>query len=499
MSVHPVRTHPRRRTRNRLAGLALTSGLLVTGLLPGSALTADATAIVCAPGVNVFVWDGSANDTAGHVGDGKDWADAYNWDVDCTPGLRFQPHDDDVTIPSTAKVTISDGESAQVAALHNNGNLIITPGGTLQVFGASQSKTMTLQGTLAGPGSLTVTSALKWIATPQGGSTIESRWCFVEDPCNTPAPTKGVTVINLGATLSISGRGVNLEDQAIIENHGTTKLSGAGYIAADYGTQFRNLRLAGQAAPKFVIANQGGYYQGFLTAGFSVSTFANTGKVTKTAGGGVSIIDANFTTTDSGSPYTGTVEVHSGTLSLFTPTGTTSRTAKVQQGTRFANGGPDNCDPVNDPPSCRVVQPTADDPDVTSVEITTTGTATSAVTIQDVPSDGQPGDRGVPVQIDTPNAVATTTNPLRFRLMLDSTLLHSGETAAGLAASITVRREATTSDPYVVLPNCDGTQNPTNAVPVCVARTMSVTETNDLGTGDVVVVISSLLNSRYRI
>lgn len=499
MSALSAGARVQRWTSNRIAAVVLTGGLLATGFLPGSALPADATTIDCAPGVNVFVWDGSANDTPGHVGDGKDWADAYNWNVDCTPGLRFEPHDDDVTIPSTGKVTISDGESAQVAALHNNGTLTITPGGTLQVFGASQSKTTTLEGTLAGPGSLTVTSTMKWIATPQGGSTIESRWCLVEDPCTTPAPTKGVTVINPGATLAISGRGVHIGDQAVIENHGTTRLSGSGYIAADYGTEFRNLRLSGQVVPKFVIANNGGYYQGFLTAGFSVSTFANTGKVTKTGGGGVSIIDADFQATDTGSPYTGTVEVHSGTLSLFTPTGTTVRTAKVQQGTRFANGGTGNCDAINNPASCQVVQPTADDPEVTSVEVTKTGSVASSVTIQDVPADHQPSDRGVPVQIDTPKAVATTTDPLRFRLMLDATLVHTGETATGLAASITVRRQSTPAQPYVALPDCDSTQKPTTAVPVCVARTLSVNETNALGTGDVVVVISSLLNSRYRL
>ena len=36
-------------------------------------------------------------------------------------------------------------------------------------------------------------------------------------------------------------------------------------------------------------------------------------------------------------------------------------------------------------------------------------------------------------------------------------------------------------------------------MPACVARTPSVTETTDLGTGDVVIVITSLQNSRYRV
>src|SRR6478672_312004 len=113
MIATAARTSRQRRARARLAGLGLAvvglTGALVAGpVIPGATLAAHA-AISCAPNVTVFVWAGSANDTAGHVGDAKTWDNPYNWDVDCTPGLRFEPHDDDVTIPATGKVTIKDG------------------------------------------------------------------------------------------------------------------------------------------------------------------------------------------------------------------------------------------------------------------------------------------------------------------------------------------------------------------------------------------------------
>ena len=109
-----------------------------------------------------------------------------------------------------------------------------------------------------------------------------------------------------------------------------------------------------------------------------------------------------------------------------------------------------------------------------------------------------PGQRGLPVRIETPSAQADVTAPLRFRILLDATLLSSGETAATFAATASVARQATTADPYVTLPDCVN-DLPTLAMPSCVARGLTVSETAALGTGDVVIVISSLLNSRYRI
>ena len=490
------------RTR-RVVSLAVGTVLVASGLTAVSATAANAVLIVCAPGVNTFVWDGNANDTAGKVGDNRNWADAYNWNVDCTPGLVSQPQDDNVTIPSTANVFINDGESAYVNSLTNNGSMTLTPGGVLGTLASSTSKTMLLQGLLFGTGRFAVTGTLTWQSTTMGAASMSTRRC-AEPPgvgqvsCVTPAPSPGVTVVNAGAKLVINGRGVNLFDQRIIENHGTTTVSGAGYIAADYGTSFRNLRAAGAVQPKLVFASDGGYYQGFAIPGFGLSTLTNSGLVNKSGGLGVTVIDAAFSTSDPGSTFTGVQQVQSGTLTIVTP-GIGIRKAKVRQGATLGNGGPPACDPVANPLSCHVAEPTADDQEVATVQLTKPGTTSSTVTIQEVSGvPTVPGQRGLPVRIETPSAQADVTAPLRFRILLDATLLQPGETAATFAATASVARQATTADPYVNLPDCVNNL-PTLAMPSCVARGLTVSETAALGTGDVVIVISSLLNSRYRI
>jgi hypothetical protein len=492
----------RRRLRSlfgrRAAAVTGATALVAAGLVGVAAQPASAF-IICPANVNTFVWDGNANDTPGHVGDNRNWDNAYNWDVDCTPGLRNQPHDDVVTIPAGADVFINDGQSADVAALTNNATLTVTPFGALMVYGSSTSSVLKLQGILGGPGQFVVTNELTWTSTTQGASTQLTRRCDLVS-CAAPAPVAGVTVINPGAKLVINGRGVNLSDQRIIENHGSTTVSGLGYIAADYGTSFRNVRGAGAVQPRFAFANDGGYYQGFAIAGFGLSTFDNSGLLAKTGGSGVSVVDAQYTSTAPGSTYTGTTQVKSGTLTIVTASGKTVRKAKVQQGATFGNGGPPPCDPLNQPGSCAVVAPTGDDPEVATVQLTKPGTTSSTVTIQEVTwAQAVAGQRGVPVRIETSTAVSEVTAPLRFRILLDSTLLLPGETPAIVAANAVVARQATNAVPYVALPDCDASGNPSQANPSCVARTLSATETAALGNGDVVIVISSLVNSRYRV
>ena len=63
--------------------------------------------------------------------------------------------------------------------------------------------------------------------------------------------------------VGVDGRGgVNLSDKRVIQNNGTVILSNNGYIAADDGTRFRNVRNA-RSTGKFIINNDFGYYQGF--------------------------------------------------------------------------------------------------------------------------------------------------------------------------------------------------------------------------------------------
>ncbi len=481
--------------------------MVAAGLATASAAPASAAFIVCAPGVNTFVWDGNLGDTPGQVGDNRNWADAYNWDTDCIPGLLNQPHDDNVTIPLGAAVRLNDGESADVASLTNNGSLTITKGGALVTYGDSTSSVMLLQGILAGTGRFTVTKTLTWQSTSGGAATMSTRRCGavllgVPVDCSAPPASIGTTVVNPGAKLVINGRGVNFSDHRVIENHGTTTVSGAGYIAADYGTGFRNLRAPAAVQPKFQLANDGGYYQGFAIAGFGLSTFTNSGLVTKIGGtaAGVSIIDAQFSQSDPGSTYTGTTQVKIGTLTIYQPGNDIVQQASVKQGATFGNGGPPGpCDPVNHPELCGLVAPTGSDPEVATVQLTKPGTTSSKVAITEV--SGVPvvsGQRGVPVQIETPSAQADPTNPLRFRILLDSSLLLLGETPAAVAANAVVARQVTTTVAYAALPNCEAVTL-SSTIPACVSRTLSASETTAIGNGDVVIVINSLANSRYRV
>lgn len=507
-------TTRRQRLRRNLVCLGSAIGLVTPALIAATASPVTAY-IVCGSGVNNFVWDGSSNDPAGKVGDNKDWDNPYNWDVNCTPGLLDQPYDDVVTIPRRVNgvdvsVFLYDGASANVAALFNRGALTVTTGAWLVTLGNSESKTLTLKGALGGRGVFKVTSTLRWTSTTAGAATQTTRRCPPEG-CSAPVSGPlGRTVIAKGATMSVSGRGVNLSDQRIIDNHGTVTLSNGGYIAADDGTAFRNVRDANSTG-RFLIKNDLGYYQGYTAAdlGWNVglSKFTNTGSVIKVAGDGVSLIAGEFSYTDPNSPYTGRVEVHSGTLSIQTPSGTTTRTATVRGGSTFGNGGPVRaCDPL-DPSSCSAATPvtaTATDSQVTTVEVTKQVTASTPVTIKELAPAA--GSRGLPVRIETPNvsAVADPTAPLRFRIVLDASRLKSGDTSVSVARNAPVYRD----EAPLPLPKCGTSQNPTAAQKTCVARTKSENETralpncNPTGTTnrcDVVMVISSLQNSRYRV
>lgn len=478
--------------------VAAVAALVGLGLLsaPGPA---SAVVIQCPASADVFVWDGSAGDVAGQVGDGTSWADAYNWDQDCVPGLRVQTsgdgYDDRVTIPAGASVLLDDGESAHVAVLTNRATLTIEPGARLITSAASTSRTLVLRGMLAGTGRFTVTSRLTWVSTANGAATQTTRECASTCSTTLPASAVGTTVVAKGATVAISGRGVNLADQRVVENHGTVVLSNAGYVAADDGTWFRNVRsVAADPVPRFVIRNDGGYYQGFPSSTLGLSRFSNGGVLVKEAGTGLSVVDADYTSSDPASVQAGVVEVRSGRLSVEGDTGEV-RTARVKQGQTFGNGG---CGSGATPTTCAALRPTTDDPQQTTVELTQAGTSLATVTLTELAPPGG-SVRGAPVEVHAVGAQSAPSTPMRFRMLLDASLVGPGETAAQVAQTAPVYRQATPSQPYVLLPSCDATGNPTAARPTCVSRARSVNETAALGSGDVVLVVSSLQTSRYRI
>ncbi len=479
---------------SRTVGCLSSATALLAALLATTATPAVADLVVCPPGVNDFTWDGEAAT--------NNWNDGLNWNQDCTPGLLGQPYDDVVTIPAGFEVSLNDGESANVKELHNNGVLTVTVGAWLTTLEDSESHTLILQGGLASHGKFTVTSLLTWFHTGSGAPTQTTRRCppllltppFGYEPANDPfeedcslPQTPGRTVIAEGATMQVNGvgvqgrGGVNLSDGRVIENRGTVSLSNNGYIAADDGTKFLNFG-------KFVINNDFGYYQGFtkddLDRPVGPSAFLNSGTVTKAAGNGVSIIAAAFSNS-----ATGQVKVLTGTLTIMTPTANTERTARVQGGSRFGNGGCDaaeGClltspDPTPGDQKVVTVQVTKKSDEVRPTEVNITEAATGLYK---------------PVEITTPKASADRAvsydKPLRFRIYLQ---LGAGDpTPASMAKNAPVFRNG------VRLPNCNWTsQDPTKAKPTCVARKFSQQETDLLPGKDVVLVISSVQNSRYRV
>ena len=88
MSSSSARTRPTGTIR-RVVTAGLGTALVAAGFAAGPLPSAQAAFIVCAPTVNVFRWDGAANDPPGQVGDGVTWGDAYNWDQNCIPGTAL--------------------------------------------------------------------------------------------------------------------------------------------------------------------------------------------------------------------------------------------------------------------------------------------------------------------------------------------------------------------------------------------------------------------------
>lgn len=503
---------PRRvRSRDRIGSLgtvALLCGLIASGLVV-TARPAYAAPRYCAPEVVDVMWDGNTGDLLNvNVGDNRNWNDPYNWDLDCVPGSRYLEgtttvppggYHNVVTIRPNANVFLNDGESAHVAALHNNGALTVTRA-TLETLGDSDSSTLTLLGAyLAGRDSFRVTSTLRL-----NRSTLTTRAChFAENGCASPPSQGGTLVIEQNARMEVDSY-VNLKDQRVIENHGMVTLTGLGYIAADDGTALRNLG-SSTSTGRFEINNDRGYYQGFTSADLvlkygagwadvGLSRFVNTGTVIKN-GDGASLIAADYTDTDPSSPSSGQVEVLAGSLRIYTPNGQQTRTANVQGGSTFGDGGPPvGCgkDLKNDPSACDKVSPTKADPQVTSVLMTQNASTPLPVAIRELPPEA--GVKGAPVEIETPGVVATNSQPLRFRIMLDFRKI-GGKSANEVELARTIRVTRNLSK----LPNCGTSQNPEDGKPSCVARRLSVNATKSLGNNDLVLVISSRQNSRYRV
>jgi hypothetical protein len=421
-------------------------------------------------GLDVWTFDGQAGTDA--------YGNPVNWDHDGNsnvgiPGERNDPADadDEVCIPPNKTVTVPDGGSSHLVVLDNAGTLKITPGAKLELKGdpdtqPSYSHNLVLRGMLFGRGKLTTRSAgtLTWNhASGSGAATMTTRENFAT---NTPLPVPpdpGRTVIAPGGTLLITGLGVNLFDRRIIDNRGTTRVTGSGtYIAADYGTTFRN-------SGTFTFEANGDYVQGFVRgyAALGRSRFINTGTLRKTGGTGTSVVDAQYTATE-GPDGPGSIVVSSGTLNVV---GTAVR-AQVDPGSNGAAVGNGGCGANA---GCSAPSASASDPQFESVSLPG-GTDPSSVKITERAPDGS---TGVPVDVSIPSESATATTPMTFTFVLDDSVLGAGDTHLTLAVTHN----------GAAVPDCTGAPQAS-----CVDRSASSTTA-----GDVHLVVRTATNGRWRI
>ena len=458
-----------RRGGRRVNAVLALGALLVAGSLAACDPTPDP---FCEPiaGLDLWRWDGEGSTDAYEV--------AANWDHDGNsnvgvPGERNDPGDDDdqICIPPNNDVIIGDGISAHVQVLDNAGGVTITDGGKLELEGnpatrPSFSHRMTLRGLLYGRGKLITRpqGTLTWTHAPgDGAATMSTRESWATNTALAVPPDPGRTVISPGATLVISGQGVNLVDRRIIDNQGTTRITGnATYVAADWGTTFRN-------TGTFDFAADGDYVEGSVHGHASLgrTRFINTGTLTKTGGSGTSVIDAQYSRTE-GSAGPGTVVVSSGSLSIRS-NDTRATVDPSAAATTFATGG---CPPLS---ACATPTPSASEPQFTELTLPA-GSASSLVTIKEAAAEA--GVKGRPVDLTVPSETATAGNPMILELALDATLV-GGDTHLTLEVTHNA----------VVVPDC--TAGPAQAQ--CVDRAASSTTA-----GDVVMVVRTASNGRWR-
>lgn len=254
------RTDARRRSRVLIALLTTAAALLSLTIF-----AAPSSAAAC-----TVTWTGGG-------GDGQ-WQTDANWSTGAAPTAS-----DHACVPAPASVQ-STAAGNQAASVDVDGRLTVS-GGSLTLgdaAGTSAVGQLTLEGgTLSGAGELDVTDAFSWTSGTMAGS--------------------GSTVIEAAATGSIAGNPnfwVTLNAQTIV-NRGTLTWSTGSVWASDAAA----------------VENEGTFYansegsSGLRAFSGDTPTFTNTGTVTKSAGGGTSLIEFQF-------DNQGTVTADSGRLSL---------------------------------------------------------------------------------------------------------------------------------------------------------------------------------------
>lgn len=352
---------------------ALSAGLLV--------VPAHAGVGSCSNSDPTVTWDGG--------GSNNQWGDGDNWAPDGVPGVGG-PVDDYVCIPAGVQVLLDGSIDVHVVGIDVEGTLVVQQAGLLFLHGPdpSSAKRFKLRGALlGGRGVLRIGRMFAWTSLTESAATQTTR-TLSQSNNNALSGRPGKTIIGRRAKLKINGPfghpydpgspkgdfgcgdflcgGVNLIDKRVIKNRGTTILTNAGFVAADFGTTFRNTD-----SGRFVIKNDRGYYEGNRSFYKKRSSFINAGSLIKAAtsdtdGPGItSVIDALYSQPRGSSRRT--VQINEGRLSLPPISGQNlglgARSATVKPGGGFVTGA---C--ANNDDECREgPAPTNSDEQISSV------------------------------------------------------------------------------------------------------------------------------------
>ncbi|HET7477641.1 MAG TPA: hypothetical protein VFJ97_16665 [Dermatophilaceae bacterium] len=432
-------------------------------------------------GMQKNVWTGGA-------GDGL-WVSGGNWSLGRAPDI-FDSVDGYVCIDAAGTVTMRAGEAAELQAFDvaAGTTLRLLTGSVLLVYGDQASRASVLRsgsttltkGTLGGPGRIDLDGRLTWSSSTTGASTMTTRRCGLGGTCGAPvAGPRGLLVVGDAALADVTPLGVNLFDQYQLRVHGTLKLRGQGYVAADRGTSLELLpKLAAPGVGTLLIANDGGWYEGRTLYGVTtLSSVTNAGLIRKAAGTGTSVISATYTRSGAGA-----VKVTSGTLSL--PDDVSHQVtvgAADAYGFGSCNGSTYGCQPVAD-----AVAPQ------TGTLTVPSGDVNGAKVVLALDGAGPAGTVGQQVHATATGLVASAADPAVLGLRYDTSVL-GGKTFATLV----VERAPEGTTAYAPVPSCLAGGEPPAGSVACVDRRGQPTSSRTLADGDALMVVRTTGFSRW--
>ncbi len=373
-------------------------GLLVAGAAAvASAPPADAAACPFT-GPHTFHWAGGNGHWYQHQNSqhqGVGWSEgAVPGQYDSTAATDYACINNGATV---SLVNSPLAEEVGLAAIYvgNGSHVIVEHGRFLFLNGTSQPSIVRAgstiaddSGSLGGVGTLQVAGAVT-VSDSSGAPALASRKCAEYHNCTGTA--SGTLQVERGGTLTITGP-TNFTDRYSIVNEGTLMLTGAGYLAGDWGTSIKNENTID-------IANDLGLYEGNHPAKTHHPWLINYGELAKTAGSGTSVIGLQYI------PKKGsTINVHSGTLVIG---GSTVPAATVDPGRTYGNGGCPANTPCQDTTNTGHIQ-------TTKVALPTTSRAGQVKIAQSAPPTTYPNAIGQSITVGTHGVNATVRHPMRY-------------------------------------------------------------------------------------